>query len=308
MENILLNFYKEVLNYNDMPEFLKKYLNVPCLLRLKNIGYFCGMNYASKNIYDFKENITRYDHSITTALLTWHLTKNKYETLAALFHDISTPCFSHVIDYMNKDYELQESTEEYTKKILTSDETLLQYLKEDYLDINNICNFKKYSVVDNNRPKLCADRLDGIILTSIAWTNNINKKQITNIINSVRIFKNEDNEEEIGFTDKKIASEVLNMSKKINYYCHTKEDNYMMDLLAKITKIAIKKNIITYEQLYFLGENTLLNILMKSNDLEIIELLDIFQNIRKEEITDISLPNIKERKLNPLVLSKRLIK
>ena len=88
-----------------IPRFLNKYLEVPCLVRLKNIGYFCGMDYASKNIYNFSEYISRYDHSLTTALLTYKLTKNKTKTLASLFHDIATPCFSHVIDYMNKDYE-----------------------------------------------------------------------------------------------------------------------------------------------------------------------------------------------------------
>lgn len=66
--------------------------------------------------YDInKENITRYDHSLTFALLTWKCTKDKKATLAGMFHDIATPCFSHVIDYMNKDYENQESTEENTE-------------------------------------------------------------------------------------------------------------------------------------------------------------------------------------------------
>ena len=58
--------------------FLKKYLKVPSLQRLKGIGYFCGMNYASKDIYNFSEHITRYDHSITTALNVWNFTNYKF--------------------------------------------------------------------------------------------------------------------------------------------------------------------------------------------------------------------------------------
>lgn len=76
------------------------------------------MDYASKDVYDFKAKVTRFDHSLTVALLTYYLTNDKIMTLAGLFHDISTPCFSHVIDYMNKDYSNQESTEEYTKHII----------------------------------------------------------------------------------------------------------------------------------------------------------------------------------------------
>ena len=121
MQDTLLGFYFDTLEYSKRPKFLNKYLNVPCLTRLKKVGYFCGMDYASKNVYDFKEHITRYDHSLTVALLTWKCTKDKIATLAGLFHDIATPCFSHVIDYMNKDYENQESTEEYTETILKND-------------------------------------------------------------------------------------------------------------------------------------------------------------------------------------------
>ena len=118
MEESLLEIYLNKLEYSNKPEFLNKYLNVPCLKRLKKICYFCGMDYASKHIYNFKEKITRYDHSLTVALLTWKCTRDKKATLAGLFHDIATPCFSHVIDYMNKDYANQESTEENTEKIL----------------------------------------------------------------------------------------------------------------------------------------------------------------------------------------------
>lgn len=67
---MLLQYYLEKLEYTDLPNFLVKYLRLPSLLRLKNIGYFCGMDYASKDIYKFKEKISRYDHSLTVALLT----------------------------------------------------------------------------------------------------------------------------------------------------------------------------------------------------------------------------------------------
>ena len=53
---MLLNYYLELLGIQEMPEFLKKYLKIPSLTRLKKIGYFCGMDYASKNIYSFKNS------------------------------------------------------------------------------------------------------------------------------------------------------------------------------------------------------------------------------------------------------------
>ena len=74
---------------------------------------------------------------------------------------LQTPCFSHVIDYMNEDYEKQESTEELTENIIKNDKYLLECLKEDNIDVDDVINFKKFSIVDNDRPKCCVDRLDG---------------------------------------------------------------------------------------------------------------------------------------------------
>ena len=69
--------YIKLLDYENIPEFLKKYLLCPSLIRLKNVGYFCGMDFASKDIYDFSEYISRYDHSLSVSLLTYKLTKDK---------------------------------------------------------------------------------------------------------------------------------------------------------------------------------------------------------------------------------------
>ena len=301
-----LQYYLEQLGYYEIPEFLVKYLNVPSLLRLKNVGYFCGMDFASKDIYNFREYISRYDHSLTVALLTYKLTKNKEATLAGLFHDIATPCFSHVIDYMNKDYESQESTEEYTEKILREDIYLQECLIEDRIKIEEIINFKKYSIVDNDRPKLCADRLDGVILTSIGWTKNISMDNIKNILEDIKIFKSEENEDEIGFKSLIIANKVINISKKIDLYCHSKEDNYMMELLALITKTAIDKKYITYDDLYYYNEDEIMEIFKSTKDSELKELLFEFENIKKEEIPNIELSNVKIRKLNPIVNGIRI--
>ena len=302
----MLEQYLTMLGIEEMPEFLIKYLSVPSLVRLKKIGYFCGMDYASKDVYDFPEAISRYDHSLTVALLTWKLTKNRIKTLAALFHDISTPCFSHVIDYMNKDYENQESTEEKTEEVIKSDEVLMEYLKQDHILVDDIIDFKRYSVVDIDRPKLCADRLDGIILTGLYWTKSLNIDDVSYILNDVMITRNEANEDEIAFKNKGIAKLVLKTSNLIDKYCSSKEDNYMMQLLSKITKLAIKKDIIKYEDLYYLTEDEVFEKFMNSNDSEIINLIEIFQTITKKDIPETELPNLKARILNPLVNKRRL--
>ncbi len=302
-----LQFYLEQLGYLTMPEFLVKYLEAPSLKRLKKIGYFCGMDYASKRIYKFREYISRYDHSLTVSLLIYKLTQDKVMALAGLFHDISTPCFSHVIDYMNGDYEKQESTEAFTRVIMEKDEYLQKCLKEDHITLAAISDFKRYSIVDNDRPKLCADRMDGIILTGIGWTKNLDKKDIKNIVADMFIFKNEKNEDEIGFKTMEIAKKVLEVSRSIDIYCHSKEDNYMMQLLAEITKLAIDEKYISYNDLYIYDEERIFSLYKKIHDNHLKKLLFKFENIKKEEIPILELPKIKNRNINPIVSGVRIL-
>ncbi|MEG1146921.1 MAG: hypothetical protein RSE21_05775, partial [Bacilli bacterium] len=60
MNGSLYDEYLDLISSKTIPKFLPKYLNVPSLIRLKYIGYFCGMDYASKDVYNFKEKILRY--------------------------------------------------------------------------------------------------------------------------------------------------------------------------------------------------------------------------------------------------------
>ena len=301
------DYYLKLLNYDNVPEFLKKYLEVPTLQRLKEIGYFCGMDYASKKIYDFKEYVSRYDHSLTVALLVYKLTEDKTQTLAGLFHDVSTPCFSHVIDYMNKDYVKQESTEKNMLKVIESDATLLNLLREDKIKVDEIVDFKEFTIVDNDRPKLCADRLDGIIQTGYNWTKEINLEDIDAIINDIKVYKNEQDENEIGFRTKEVAEKVLAYSDKINEVCHSSEDNYMMELLAKITRYSINKGYITYDELFTSTEKVIFEKFDNKKDPFLEKMLDDFRTMNPEKVPYVELPNLKVRNINPLVKGKRLV-
>ena len=306
MDKSFVDIYLEMLDYDKMPKILEKYLLVPSLLRLKNIGYFCGMDFASKDVYDFKEKVSRYDHSLTVALLTWKLTGDIKATLAGLFHDISTPCFSHVIDYMNKDYDKQESTEEKTEEIIRSDTYLLKCLEEDNILVDEIIDFKRYSIVDLDRPMLCADRLDGVILTGLMWTKSLSIDDVRRIISDLLVVTNEFGKLEIAFKTKEIAELVLQTSELIDVYCHSNEDNYMMELLAKITKRAVDLRLISYDELFLLDEDEIFMKFDSSTDVMLKDDLYLFKNVLSSDIPKIEMPYVKIRDLNPIVIDKRL--
>ena len=81
----------------------------------------------------------------------------------------------------------------------------------------------------------------------------------------------------------------------------------MMELLASITKKAIDKKIISYEDLYTLTEDKLMNILEKCQDEEILFHLNKFKIIKLNEIPEYDIPTIKYRNLNPIVKNKRFL-
>ena len=148
---------------------------------------------------------------------------------------------------------------------------------------------------------MCADRLDGVILTGISWTKNIDYNDIHNIVENIEIYNNE-----IGFKSKEVAKKVLNVSDSIDKYCHSSEDNYMMELLADITKNGIKNKYISYDELYNLNEDELISKLKNSKDSEIMNKLNKFENVSKDEIPVTEIPEVKARDLNPLVKGIRI--
>lgn len=286
------------------PYFLNKYLELDIIKRLKGISLLCGMDYASKSAYSFREYISRYDHSLDVALITWNLTHDKNATLAGLFHDVSTPIFSHVVDYMNGDFVNQESTEELTEYIMRNDKKLNSLLEQDGILIDDIVDFKKYSVVDLDRPKMCADRLDNIILVSYNWTKGLSKRNVKKIMDSIYLEVNEDGEHEIAFNNGDIAAYVKMLNDQINIFTHSKKDKYMMLLAANILKTCIDLNLITYDDLFKLTEIEFIKIIEKSENVEVRAMWDIFENVKR--FPEIEFPEVKNKNLSPLVKNKRI--
>lgn len=301
----MYNYYIKLLGYPNVPLFLKKYLTVPSLVRLKGIGYFCGMDYASKDVYQFNTYISRYMHSLSTALLVYKLTNDKTYTLQALFHDVSTPVFSHVIDYMNKDYLYQETTEEFTEFIIKSDKVLLRYLEMDNVRVEDLINYKSSSIVDNKRPKMCADRLDGIILNGSYWIKLLNKRDIFNIIRDTEVYLNESKELELGFKSIDVLNKVVLTNDLTDKEMHSSYDMYMMELLANITRYLIDKKYIGYEDLYFYTERELFKKICKISDKTLQSEVYKFRNILKSDIPSVMSDNIKVRKISPLLNGQR---
>ena len=296
--------YFKILSSN-FPKFLMPYVQTNTMQRLADISYFCAMENGNPNVYKFKYPVSRLDHSISTALMIWNFTYSKEQTLAALFHDARTPAFSHVIDYMNEDYIEQESTELGLEFTLKQDEELLNLLKSDGIKLDKVCAYKEYSLVDNDRPKLCADRLDGIFLPSLVWSQSTSIEEIKSLYNNLLVKENEDGNLEFSFQDIHCADRIVELNDEINVLTNSDEDFLSMTSLAAIVKELINKGLFKYEDLFTLTDQNVFLILFKEMavDKDLMKQYTQFKTF--EGLSASGKPELKVRKIDPLILKIR---
>lgn len=289
---------------SEIPIFLLPYIQTNTMLRLKDISFFCGMEYGNKDYYNFKYYISRLDHSISTALVVWNFSQDKKQTIAALFHDARTPATSHVIDYLNKDYIMQESTEEGLKETLIKDNELICLLNKDGYTVEEMIDFKKYPLIDCKRPKLCADRIDGLFLTSLAWAKNIELDEIKEIYEDLTLIKNEDNNLEYSFNNIKYVHRFIELNNKLNKLTNSIFDYNSMAICAELIKYLINKKVITYDDLYVLTDHLLFDIIDKYSKID-KTFKDIYNNFKLLKKIETDMPELKQRDIDPLILNKR---
>ena len=131
------NTSKEIKDYfkilePNFPEWLNEYIDTKELLSQQYISVTCGTIYSDLFESDFF--FSSLDHSVAVALIVWHFTHDKKQTLSGLFHDIATPAFKHCVDFLNGDYMTQESTEDLKTEIIKKSKEIMKLLKRDNIE------------------------------------------------------------------------------------------------------------------------------------------------------------------------------
>ena len=220
---------------DEIPDFLNEYINTKEMQKQSGISVSCGTYYTK--LFDKMIWYSSLDHSIAVSLIVWHFTKNKKQTLSGLFHDIATPVFKHSIDFMNGDYEKQESTEELTTRIINESQEIMKLLKRDGIKVEEVDNYHIYPIADNDTPMLSADRLEYTLSNGLGVRKKVwNLNDIKEIYDNIEVQKNEQGIDELGFKDKIIAEKfVKGMRILSNSYIDNKT-KLSMQFLADIMK------------------------------------------------------------------------
>ena len=280
-----------------IPEEIKPYLSSEAMLRLKKIDMNCGVNYTSLPIFCNLLPYSRYDHSIRVSCIIYYFTKDLKQALSGLFHDISTPAFSHTIDFLNGDYIHQESTERETREIIESDTLIQQLLRKDRISISSVCDYHIYPIADNDSPKLSSDRLEYTLSNGVNY-HFISEEEVKDIFRDIQIGINEENEEEMMFQHEIYAERFAQLALKCGKLYSSKQDRYAMEMLAHLIKKYMNQNILSYDDLYTDEQQVIQKIKDDSKWIRYTNLSDVIEDKSGMIV------HAKKRYIDPFVLEK----
>lgn len=301
--------YFKILEPN-FPEWLNEYINTKELLSQKYISVTCGTIYS--DLFESNFFFSSLDHSVAVALIVWHFTHDKKQTLSGLFHDIATPAFKHCVDFLNGDYMTQESTEDLTTEMIKNSKEIMSLLKRDNISISEVDDYHIYPIADNDTPKLSADRLEYSLSNALFTYRLLDSECIKEIYNDIEIQRNEENEIELGFKTKKIAIKFVEVTSRLSVIYREDRTRYSMQFIADILKRLSIENKISKEDLYKLKESDVINIIESSkyNDIFNIWRKAIEVKTSKDEPKGVYFVHhgAKIRYIDPLLNGERIYK
>ena len=274
---------KRVLDYFNVlepnfPEWLNDYIETKELLKQRYISVTCGKIYS--NLFEIDFFFSSLDHSVAVALIVWHFTHDKKQTLSGLFHDIATPVFKHCVDFLNGDYMTQESTEDLTSKIISSSKEIMDLLERDNIKLEEVDDYHIYPVADNDTPKLSADRLEYSLSNALLTNKLLNIDEIKKIYNDVILDKDEDGTLELSFKSKDTALEFVKITSKLSIIYRDDRTRYSMQLLADIIKKLNEDGLITKEDLYNKKESEVIEIIENSKYKDVFNIWKNAKNVK----------------------------
>ena len=257
----LIRDYYKILS-PDFPEWLNEYIETERMQKQQYISVTCGKVYAK--LFGYKDDYNSLEHSIAVALIIWHFTHDKKQTLSGLFHDIATPAFKHCVDFLNGDYMNQESTEELTKTIINESKDITRLLDRDNIKLEEVCDYHIYPIADNDTPMLSSDRLEYSFSNGLIVLKTTNLDEVREIYNDIEIQINEKGIEELGFKTKKIARKFVGITSKLSIIYRDDATRFFMQAIADILKKANEEGLITKADLYELKEKEVIDLIQNS--------------------------------------------
>lgn len=237
------------LYHPDMPDVLAELAATPPMERLKGVGMNCGCEYTSFPLFADMAPSSRYGHSVGVGLIVWHFTGSQEQAAAGLFHDVTTPVFAHVVDFLNGDHLRQESTEVGVADCLAADRSVMALLARYGLTLDAVSDYHRYPVADNDAPALSADRLE-YTLRNLLYYGFMELDELRLFYEDLRVGINEQGETELVFQTPEVASAFARAALKTGRVYVADEDRFAMQALADLLGRALARGVLCREDLW----------------------------------------------------------
>ena len=238
-----------IARYGGLPEELLAFAETAPMRRLLDVGMHCGCEYTACPLYKGKPAYSRYLHSLGAAAIVWHFTKDEAQSLSALFHDIATPVFAHVVDFLNGDHLAQESTEAPTHDILTNDAKLQAGLRALGLQTQDVDDYHRYPIADNDSPRLSSDRLE-YTLGNAYRVFGASLDEISAVYEDLTVLEAEDGQPELSFRDLTAAQVFSKWSLRQSHWFVSDDDRFFMQALSDLLRLALQEGVIARDDLW----------------------------------------------------------
>ena len=232
----------------NLPSFLKEFLETEEMRRLMDVGMHCGCEYTSFPLFSFVHPYSRWLHSAGVGLIVWHYTQDIAQSVAGLLHDIATPVFAHVVDFLNGDPIRQETTEEGTLERIQGAEDIQCLLKKYGLKTEDVADYHLYPIADNPAPALSADRLE-YTLGNFYCRGIKSRKEIARMYDNLLCLPNEQGIVELTFASRELAEEFTLASLENSRMYTADEDRFCMQYLADLLKCGLEWGILSPQDL-----------------------------------------------------------
>lgn len=235
--------------FSPIPAFLRRLAETPPMERLKGIGMNCGCEYTAFPRFQGLQVYSRFDHSLGVALLVWRFTGSEAQAAAGLLHDVATPVFAHVVDFLRGDHLTQEATEDGTREMIDASPALQAALHAQGLSTQDVCDYHRYPIADNDSPRLSADRLEYTLGNSVNygfWTS----RDAAACCNDLAVTENEEGQPELAFRTAEMGERFARVALRCAEIYVAGDDRLAMQLLAELLGRNIRTGVLTPDDLY----------------------------------------------------------
>ena len=231
------------LYHAEIPDFLRDFAATLPIERLKQVGMNCGCEYTHFPRFAEIGPYSRYDHSLGVALIIWHFTGSREQALAGLFHDVTTPVFAHVVDFLNGDHLRQESTEAGVAECLAASPEVAALLEQYQIALGDISDYHRYPIADNDAPALSADRLE-YTLGNLLNYGFADLKSIEAMYRDLTVGQDERGRPELVFRTPEQAAAFARGALRNSRVYVADEDRFAMQALADLLRLALERDMV----------------------------------------------------------------